>query len=283
MLAESEQLLLRSLSIAEKCCEPNDYFIAVFLNNLAGIMRATNRLSEAEKLYRRALDIYENQSSSVHHDLAVHLNNLAIVLSCLNRFDEAKPYMQRALMIDEDRYGSNHPKVALRLSNHATALVRVAEKTAQVSELSIAKTIVKKALSEAVKLYRRALEINELYFEPAHPIIAGSLYNLAGVLFATHSLNESETMFQRAIKIYEQNFGAEHPSVIVCQDFLAKIVVSSAKKKKSSKINDIRGIDREINSSAAYSKFQIMQFNKVGRNDPCPCGSNKKHKKCCGA
>ncbi len=21
---------------------------------------------------------------------------------------------------------------------------------------------------------------------------------------------------------------------------------------------------------------------KVGRNDPCPCGSNKKHKKCCG-
>jgi uncharacterized protein YecA (UPF0149 family) len=23
--------------------------------------------------------------------------------------------------------------------------------------------------------------------------------------------------------------------------------------------------------------------NKVGRNDPCPCGSGKKHKKCCAA
>lgn len=23
--------------------------------------------------------------------------------------------------------------------------------------------------------------------------------------------------------------------------------------------------------------------NKVGRNDPCPCGSSKKFKKCCGA
>jgi uncharacterized protein YecA (UPF0149 family) len=22
---------------------------------------------------------------------------------------------------------------------------------------------------------------------------------------------------------------------------------------------------------------------KVGRNEPCPCGSGKKHKKCCGA
>jgi preprotein translocase subunit SecA len=23
--------------------------------------------------------------------------------------------------------------------------------------------------------------------------------------------------------------------------------------------------------------------DKVGRNDPCPCGSGKKYKKCCGA
>jgi len=25
------------------------------------------------------------------------------------------------------------------------------------------------------------------------------------------------------------------------------------------------------------------QSDKVGRNDPCPCGSGKKYKKCCGA
>ncbi|MTV50521.1 nucleic acid-binding protein [Heliobacillus mobilis] len=24
------------------------------------------------------------------------------------------------------------------------------------------------------------------------------------------------------------------------------------------------------------------KFNKIGRNDPCPCGSGKKYKKCCG-
>ncbi|MBQ7721705.1 MAG: SEC-C domain-containing protein, partial [Kiritimatiellae bacterium] len=24
-------------------------------------------------------------------------------------------------------------------------------------------------------------------------------------------------------------------------------------------------------------------FKKVGRNDPCPCGSGKKFKKCCGS
>ena len=27
----------------------------------------------------------------------------------------------------------------------------------------------------------------------------------------------------------------------------------------------------------------IVKATKVGRNDPCPCGSGKKYKKCCGA
>ncbi|MFZ4072284.1 MAG: SEC-C metal-binding domain-containing protein [Caulobacterales bacterium] len=26
-----------------------------------------------------------------------------------------------------------------------------------------------------------------------------------------------------------------------------------------------------------------MRTQKLGRNDPCPCGSGKKWKKCCGA
>lgn len=30
-------------------------------------------------------------------------------------------------------------------------------------------------------------------------------------------------------------------------------------------------------------KGKPVQVDKVGRNDPCPCGSGKKHKKCCGA
>jgi len=27
--------------------------------------------------------------------------------------------------------------------------------------------------------------------------------------------------------------------------------------------------------------LDIMSGNKIGRNDPCPCGSGKKFKKCC--
>ncbi|MBC7324722.1 MAG: SEC-C domain-containing protein, partial [Moorella sp. (in: Bacteria)] len=27
----------------------------------------------------------------------------------------------------------------------------------------------------------------------------------------------------------------------------------------------------------------VRREQKIGRNDPCPCGSGKKYKKCCGA
>lgn len=39
---------------------------------------------------------------------------------------------------------------------------------------------------------------------------------------------------------------------------------------------------QEIQKAWRSSKT-VRNENKVGRNDPCPCGSGKKYKKCCGA
>ena len=30
------------------------------------------------------------------------------------------------------------------------------------------------------------------------------------------------------------------------------------------------------------SKLEVRETRRIGRNDPCPCGSNVKFKKCCG-
>ncbi len=30
-------------------------------------------------------------------------------------------------------------------------------------------------------------------------------------------------------------------------------------------------------------KYKLTSSDQPGRNDPCPCGSGKKYKKCCGA
>ena len=36
-------------------------------------------------------------------------------------------------------------------------------------------------------------------------------------------------------------------------------------------------------SGKEETKKQPVRKNKVGPNDPCPCGSGKKYKHCCGA
>jgi uncharacterized protein YecA (UPF0149 family) len=35
----------------------------------------------------------------------------------------------------------------------------------------------------------------------------------------------------------------------------------------------------DFDADAVYERTR--KANKVGRNEPCPCGSNKKYKKCC--
>lgn len=44
---------------------------------------------------------------------------------------------------------------------------------------------------------------------------------------------------------------------------------------------DIRGLLVSIRDSKG--KPVQREGSKVGRNDPCPCGSGKKYKRCCGA
>ena len=42
--------------------------------------------------------------------------------------------------------------------------------------------------------------------------------------------------------------------------------------------------NRDGNGEVKTAKRQPVRVGvKVGRNDPCPCGSGKKYKKCCGA
>jgi len=39
---------------------------------------------------------------------------------------------------------------------------------------------------------------------------------------------------------------------------------------------------REARADVPFAPERPRRVAKVGRNDPCPCGSGKKYKKCCG-
>jgi tetratricopeptide (TPR) repeat protein len=168
---------------------------AIALNNLVGLLKATNRLSEAEPLMRRVVEIIEISYGPEHPIVATSLNNLAQLLQGTNRLAEAEPLMRRALAIDEGSYGPEHPEVATNLNNLAQLLHAT------------------NRLSEAEPLMRRALAIDKASYGPEHPMVAIRLNNLATLLQATNRLSEAEPLMRRALAIDEASHGPDHADV----------------------------------------------------------------------
>ena len=83
-------------------------------------------------------------------------------------------------------------------------------------------------------------------------------------------------------EIYDSNRTLDEFLVDFKQDYLNKKIFSPTSVLYSSKsFGDLMGF---IPSEDEIKAKEIREQNKnIGRNDPCPCGSGKKYKKCCGA
>jgi hypothetical protein len=203
---EAEPLMRRVMTIHETSHGKEHLNITAALNNLAKLLKDTNRLAEAEPLVRRALAIDEARFGDKHPYVAHDLNNLALLLQDTNRLTEAEPLMRRALAIDEASLGDGHPKVAIRLNNLALLLKDT------------------NRLTEAEPLMRRALSITETRYGNEHPNVALALNNLAQLLQASNRLAEAEPLMQRVVTIYETSYGKDHPNVAVALNNLAQLL-----------------------------------------------------------
>jgi tetratricopeptide (TPR) repeat protein len=246
--AEAEPLYRRTLAIAENSLGLDHPTVAIRLNNLAQLLRGTNRLDEAERLMRRALAIDEKSFGSDHPEVAIDLSNLAGLLLATNRLVEAEPLMRHALAICETSFGPDYPEVAIRLNNlaqllQATNRLEEAEplmrRALAIDEKSFGPDHPKVAirlnnlarllhdtsrLDEAEPLIRRALAIDEKSFGPDHPKVATDLNNLAGLLQATNRLDEAEPLMRRALAIDEKSFGPDHPNIAIRLNNLASLL-----------------------------------------------------------
>ena len=71
--------------------------------------------------------------------------------------------------------------------------------------------------------------------------------------------------------------GREHPKM---DEWKHAVEEKNRRMKKASNmsLNDLAN----QNVNVPRMKSEPVTVTKIGRNDPCPCGSGKKHKKCCG-
>ena len=193
-------------ALAEATAIANAKLVAWASNELAQLLKRTNRLGEAELLMRRALEIGVAALGEQHPDVATRLNNLAILLQDTNRIEEAEPLMRRALEIDVAALGEQHPNVAVCLNNLATLLLDT------------------NRIEEAEPLMRRALEIDVASFGEQHPTVAIRLNNLATLLLDTNRIEEAEPLMRRALEIYVASFSEQHPNVATRLNNLAQLL-----------------------------------------------------------
>jgi CHAT domain-containing protein/Tfp pilus assembly protein PilF len=210
---------------------------AIALNNVAQLLRATNRLAEAEPLLRHALAIDEKSYGPEHPKVVVRLNGLAQLLRTTNRLTEAEPLFKRALAIDEKEFGAEHSEVVGSLSNLAELYraqaryaeaeplykrsVAIGEKALGPDHVSVGASLNELGLvyerqsryDEVEPLYERALAIAEKALGPDHPNVASSLGNLAGVHEARGLYGQAEPLYKRALAICEKALGSDHPRV----------------------------------------------------------------------
>lgn len=211
LYGRAESTLRRALAIDEARPDAQDESVARRLNNLAELLKETNRPAEAEPLLRRAVAITERSLGPVHKNLATLLGNLAGLLLTAHRLAEAEPLMRRALTVAEQAFGPQHPDVALRLGNLAQLLKRLHRP------------------DEAEPLMRRALAMGEAELGPDHPAVATRLNNLALLLADTGRPAEAEPLLRRALAIDEAVVGAQHPRIALDLNNLAALLLNAGR------------------------------------------------------
>jgi len=72
----------------------------------------------------------------------------------------------------------------------------------------------------------------------------------------------------------KENLAVEQKMMAMAEEHKSGITTTVSEKGKT--------VYDRMNESRTGQASQVKHSGKVGRNDPCPCGSGKKYKKCCG-
>ena len=274
--------------------------IAASLNNIGSILHKIGDLNGALKNYEKSLTIQDEIGN--REGIAASLNNIGGILCAKGDLYEALKKHEESLAIQKetgDRRG-----IATSLNNIGNVLHKKGDLKSAMEKykesLKIAKEIgdrggistfltnigdllhKKGDLNGALKNYEESLEI-ELEIG-AKEGMANSYHNIGTLWFdkgnyvkSLHNLFLSLAL-QRQIGIHKEvtsSYIAGIRQKRGLQEF-KKLTNLVLKKLDANTINFL-DLEPFLQDETVRHEGQI-----IGRNDPCPCGSGKKYKKCCG-
>ena len=234
--------------------------IATSLNNIGGVLQGKGKFDDALKKYTESLKIREEIGSK--DDISNSLNNIGSVLQEKGKLDDALKKYTESLKIREEIGSKSY------IANSLNNIGRVLKE--------------KGKLDDALKKYTESLQIYEEI--GSQDGIANCKHNIGALLFGRKEPRSSLEQLLVALALRNQMGTPEQAT----KDWILKIRRSAGLKEFRVLLNSaFEYIPTDLKPFINLADFQTdetvhRQGTKVGRNDPCPCGSGKKFKKCCG-
>jgi tetratricopeptide (TPR) repeat protein len=260
-LLEARQLHEETLAGRRRALGPEHPDTLSSMNNLSETMRAKGNLAEAHKLQREALASRRRVLGPEHPDTLNSVNNLASTLRAEGDIKGARKLVEEALDALSRVLGPEHPSTLTVMHNLSVILDDMRNFTA------------------ARTLKEKTLEIRRRVLGPEHPDTAISASSLVWSLLILGQRDAARSLIESDLRwLLERDastlLGASQRRT---REEVARAVevLSEGGEQQSTRVADARANDEA-------SKRQVIRAEKIGRNDPCPCGSGKKYKKCCG-
>lgn len=89
------------------------------------------------------------------------------------------------------------------------------------------------------------------------------------------SENEKQQIADQIQKLQQSGEAEQISNSVKAANMLAQLEADINPKANNGKEPSVNGVE-------ILNQDGTVRIMKVGRNDPCPCGSGKKYKKCCG-
>jgi tetratricopeptide (TPR) repeat protein len=234
--------------------------IADSYNNLGYIFRQKFQFIKASEFYNKSKIIAEEMGNKI--SLALYTINHASVLTEQNILDKALIETNLAL----DMCGKIGDKAGIAICYNNLGIIF--QKQGK--------------LEECISKFNQALKVSEEIGDKK--AIASSFNNIGTFYYRIKNYVDALYYLFKSIDInrLNGNLSAEKTAVF----WLNSISKEVGKENFKIYAEESHGkLENEIQKNIQLKEFlnepQVRETPKVGNNDPCPCGSRKKYKKCC--
>ncbi len=255
--------LTKSIETAQKKVEGNNYDIRKTLLDYDNVLN-----EQREIIYNRRNEILESES--------IHENVLEVFKNTITNLIESH-YSKDGSLSEDDKKEIVEYINANYLKNNALKLDDV--KDLKDSELSdyvydlITKDYEKKMIdSPVMNEFEKAISLRIIDSNWVEHMSAMEHLKEGIGLRGYTQTNPVQAYTMEGYEMFDN-------LLIKIEDLTAQFLLKAEVRQNTERKQTLKGV---ANDGKEQVKSSPKRVNKVGRNDPCPCGSGKKYKNCCG-